>query len=730
VEKVGWPIADVVALISREIFGAIAVRDLVIVEGKRALASYFLAFVWGILILLSLIGWGGVLNRLLFPKEETSWGQRAAWGMAFSVVVGGVLNFLSCISRTTILVYLGLGMVAWLIGSIARRGSLPKSVSQPMPDVRKPKILLAVGVFAVISLALIRYAASVSVVRCDWVAVGLPVTRFFVTDDFQSYAVFPEKMVQMGSMGRDPFNERRLESSLGGQSFLHTFVLSMLSVQNLHIIDPGLGLIVIIGLLWGIFKERGISPVWSLSILVLFLLMDPPPNNITSLYTGSALFLSLYCTLAWKAFPTSRFVSRILIIALLAAAICSLKSNFIPACGVLLACSFLCYVIGQNFGRGAIAELVGVAILIVAFMFPWMISMYQSSGTLLYPLLGKGYHQSVYGNALSAYSGLTVFQSARLILHSLKGAPFLALVSLGATYLASRKRRIGGREPVLSLLLGATLGLVVITVATQGAASYRYSFAFVLVAILVLMIETSSSRREGAGQNTWEASAPFFAAGVAFFLVGSAWANAWIIYGDSFPGIKLGLAGVPLIPVQQYAEYQRLQQSIPAGKVVLARLEKPILLDFKRNTVYVLDWAVASPPPGMPLFQGSEALARYLASQSIRYVAYSYSNPETSFGPRFSDAVMSGWGPWVVTDLRNTYDFQDNLAELGRTRRRIYDDGKNFVLDLLQPSSLSGAQGSGNKAKGKWDGVPPVEEMSLASVAKEFGGRSVFSWQW
>jgi len=29
-----------------------------------------------------------------------------------------------------------------------------------------------------------------------------------------------------------------------------------------------------------------------------------------------------------------------------------------------------------------------------------------------------------------------------------------------------------------------------------------------------------------------------------------------------------------------------------------------------------------------------------------------------------------------------TFDFQDNLDTLGRTRRRIYDDGDIFVLDL------------------------------------------------
>src|ERR1700694_3085791 len=112
--------------------------------------SYFLAFGWGILILLSLIGWGGVINWLLFPKEETDWGQRAAWGLALSVIVGGVLNLLSSISRATVLVYLGAGMAAWLIDSLVRRhGRLPGAF-QRMSNLRSSKALLVVGAVVVL----------------------------------------------------------------------------------------------------------------------------------------------------------------------------------------------------------------------------------------------------------------------------------------------------------------------------------------------------------------------------------------------------------------------------------------------------------------------------------------------------------------------------------------------------------------------------------------------------
>ena len=88
----------------------------------------------------------------------------------------------------------------------------------------------------------------------------------------------------------------------------------------------------------------------------------------------------------------------------------------------------------------------------------------------------------------------------------------------------------------------------------------------------------------------------------------------------------------------------------------------------------------------MPLFKGSEPLANYLVAQSIRYVAFSYGKEpyvQLARGVPFDF-------PWFRATYLQTIDFEDNLAELGRTRIRLFDDGKNFVLDLLQPHAAGG----------------------------------------
>ena len=635
------------------------------------MAAYFLAFIWGISLLIPLVGWGTVLNRILFPRQLTDWGQRAAWGLAFSVAVGGVLNLLSCISRTTVLAYLGFGAGCWLVALLRGR---PHSYAERRPSQAGGwRIYLICGA-ALLILMLVFYGGTVSVAKYDMPSSAWGAVRFNQSDDFQAYFNFPLKMLQVGSMGPDPFSSRRLESSLGGQAFLDTFVLSVLSVENLHLVNPGLGLLLIMGLLWGYFREQDASPGWSFAILLMLVWIDPPTINVASLYTGTAMFVSLFRTLSWKALPESSLAARTILIALSAAAICALKSNFIPACGIMLACSFLCYIAAHKLKRRAVGETAVTAILTLAFTLPWMISLYRSSGTALYPLLGRGFHQSAYKDSLCAYCWLTTSTVAQLLRKHLTDVPFVAFGVSALFYLKLLWRGSKGREAVLSLLSGAAVGHVIITIAT-GESFARYSFPFLLAGILVLVSELASTAHPAdIGKLP---AARLVAAGVVMFLVGASWDSSRILYSECLSSIQRGLSHVPLSSQREIASYQALQQSIPPGETILAKLDKPFLLDFKRNPVFLIDWAASSPPPGLPFSKGSEALAQYLRGLSIRYVTYSYGDEGTRRG-------LPTYFPWMKIQLLYSYDFEDNVDGLGKTRKHLYDDGQSFVLDLLQ----------------------------------------------
>jgi hypothetical protein len=638
--------------------------------------SYFFSFLWGIVILFSLIGWGSAVNRVLFPKCRIDWGQKAAWGTAFSIFFGGLLNVTWTISRITILGYLGAGLFLYWLFDIFKTKPLSISLlSNRIRDYRSDKIA-AVGIIVVFFIVLLQYSS--------WVSTQ----TFNHHDDFHAYLVFPQKMLQTGSTGPDPFSERKITSSLGGQSFLQTFVLSMLSNKNINIVDCGLGMIIAVGLLLGYFKDKGTSKRAAVFILVFFLLTPPDKVNVTACVMPLALFVSLFRTLDWEELRTGRFMANACIIALLAAGICALKSNFIPACGIFFVLSYFFYIINLKIRKTAIYEFLIATSLVGVFLLPWMISMYQSSGTLLYPLLGRGYHVSVYGTFSPPWAGLETLIAIRLLLYYLGDPYIVSLVLAGFSSFRLRTAEPAGRRASLSLSAGALLGAVIVSISTSCYDPPRFFSQFVFAAIIISMIIALSPKRvknESRFINYSSAFMTIFAAGV---IIGSNWNSLrWYSpqaqYLKWIQNIEAGLKKSPLVSDEELLRYKKMQQSIPQDETVLTRLAKPFLLDFRRNKIFIADWpGGASPPPGMPLFKGAEALADYLNSKSIRYVAYSYANEADFQWSQFGGRLRYPC-PWIRTQAIHTFDFQNNLKQLGDSRKRIYDDGDIFVLDML-----------------------------------------------
>jgi len=649
-------------------------------------ASYLLACCWGIVILLCWIGWGGALNRLLFPTENVDWAQRGAWGLAFSAVFGGILNLAHGIRPFIILTFIALGVCWWAAGT-ATRGLEPwKEIFRRALVVARTRRLAFGGSLVLFGLFLARYLASVSG------AGETIVNHFSVADDYVAYLAFPAKMLQTGSLGADPFSGRRMMSALGGQSFLDTLVVSALPLQRLHVIDAGLGLLLILGLVWGLCREKRVPWGWCLAILSFVLFVEQPTINITSTCTGVALFLSLSRTLAWPSLSEARFFARAFIVALTAAALCSLKSSFLGTCAVVLACSYICLWAGQRFKREAVLEAAAVVILTAAFLLPWMISSYQSSGTLLYPLLGKGYQQAVYGNAIPPWGGFSLREKAGWLPHVVESPRFFSLVVLTALYWAARRKEIKGREAALSIAMGAIFGRIAMTFSTGFFWSSRMSFPFEMAAILVLITEVASdpsesgarSGAESGPREGWRVLGPVVAGCAIFFLLGAGWRGSLGMYADCARSVRAGIAGASFVPPADITEYRALEATVPKGEVILERLNEPFLLDFRRNRIFLMDNAGASPPPGLPYYQGSERLASYLASVGVRYIALSrFALPG---GLHNNPALWAVASPWVSDDWRRMNDFEQNVKELARTKKVLYDDGNIFALDLQTSS--------------------------------------------
>ena len=639
--------------------------------------SYFLSFAWGIWILISFIGWGTAINRLLFPQHRVDWGQRATWGIAGSVILGGLLNVTWTISQAAILIYICSGALYGLIDAWRNKASLANKLNQLIKACQSSKFF-AIGTFIAFLLAFSQYAGCVYSYT------------FNHHDDNAAYLVFPQKMLQIGSLGADPFSERRLTSALGGQSFLQTLSFSVLDERSGYLIDPGCALLVTLGLIIAYCQRKKISKPATLAIAIGLLSFNPVRVNTSGVLIPVCLFFSLFNVLEGEFLKATKIPKNAAIVGLLAAAICALKSTLIPTCILFLTFSYFFYIIGSKTKHKAIYEFLLVAILLSLFVLPWSISLYQSSGTLLYPILGKGFHGSVYGGSVQLPNSVIDPQFAiKLKVYVILAIIYiLAVLGIRFWIIGTSKKQIA-REAAVSIFISGVIATVIIAFTTGNAATYRYSFSHLLVKFAVFILIIVENIVHNKLSIKFKKIASLGAVVLYVLLVfKSHQANEFRSYKETINNLAGGVNNVPLVTLEQRENYPKMLDSVPEKSIVLTRLDNPFLMNFKKHTIWIADWpGGASLPPGMPSFKGEETLADYLVSHSIRYVAYSYANEANFTRQVFDPTLIPSGYTWLKNQALNAFEFQESLQKLGKTRKRIYDDGQNFVIDLLKYKS-------------------------------------------
>jgi hypothetical protein len=401
------------------------------------------------------------------------------------------------------------------------------------------------------------------------------------------------------------------------------------------------------------------------------------------------LFFSLFRVFEWDKLKATNIQSNAAIVGLLAAAICALKSTFIPACIIFFTSSYLFYIFGSEIKHKAIYELCLASILLAVFILPWSISMYQSSGTLLYPIFGKGFHGYVYGGSVKLpNSEIPPNLAIKLKLYAILTIIYIPTVLAIRFWIIGLRKKPIVREATLSIGLSAVMGAAIVVFSTGGGDAYRYSYPLLVVVFVIFIsvfLENIEQNNLNLKLKTITVSGGVF---VSLLLA--------IASHDETPGqsktyldnLGWGLRNVPLVTLDEREKYSKMLDSIPEGEIVLTRLDKPFLMNFKKHKVWIADLpGGASLPPGLPSFKGEEAVADYLVSQSIRYVAYSYANEANHSRKDFEDRLSPEWPFWLQNQTLNTFEFQESLQKIGESRKRIYDDGENFVIDLLKYKS-------------------------------------------
>jgi hypothetical protein len=81
----------------------------------------------------------------------------------------------------------------------------------------------------------------------------------------------------------------------------------------------------------------------------------------------------------------------------------------------------------------------------------------------------------------------------------------------------------------------------------------------------------------------------------------------------------------------------------------------------------------ASPPPGLPLFEGGREFKDYLLSQKIEYVIFQYRglfDKESNSG-----RLDENYNSWLRVEAENAFAFHDRMAEILASSQIVFDNG-------------------------------------------------------
>jgi hypothetical protein len=244
----------------------------------------------------------------------------------------------------------------------------------------------------------------------------------------------------------------------------------------------------------------------------------------------------------------------------------------------------------------------------------------------------------------------------------------------------------------VSVFLGSTAALILIGLVFGNSEFIRYGYPY-----LLLVLVTSFSFLLGAGEH--QAPVDLMLGG------GTLWTGrvllVLVLVGGLYQIPRLPttarvvldtISGNTWNPDTELSNYLRLQAKISAGQRFLAFLPHAHLLDFGRNPINVMDSNCAiSPPPGIPLGRGSEAVASYLRAEGIRWIAASERSWTPAGETRDPEAIrtwsesFAGKSQWDRSVVFSHYRVAACIKELSSSYRTSRCEGNLIAINLDRP---------------------------------------------
>lgn len=598
-----------------------------------------------VLLVVGLAGYGAILLDAITEKRRSGFGLCAAVGLALALALCGLLELGRLASPAFFIAFLAAGAAIWIWRS---RRTATRTGAQPALRNANWALLLplAAGLVLIVNSA-------------DW--------RFTNPDDLQGYLVYIERILQTGGTGSDPFSYRRFEAGLGGGDYLYALGGAFSGPASWRVLDVGGGLVLLAATMAADLKRQSASVLAAALAMLVYAAAFTPSVNMTPEVMGMALVYAtaeLFRRLADGEHPWRRAG---LVALMVFAATCLKTTLLVPAAGFAAALYAALFI--RQPRRQVVAEALAAVLLTLLLMLPWMAVSERTAGTPLFPLFGAGRLSPLEAAGHPSPADF-VKAAGRLALLF----PLPLWVALGAV-----------RRKDWFLAVALPLGIVLLVLAQTKftVAGYRYGYsgaASLFLFSLVRWLDGHPSRRE------WIAAAAF----APLLLIDLA------LYPILTPGYKADTFSGGVLAraftthggkAESDQEYRRVQDVIPAGAAILARIDRPYRLDFRRNRIFVLDWpGLTGPETPLPGADDVQGWSRYLGRAGVGYVMYSYKDQAGMPDAFLKGLIRQSDSAFLRRQLSQTLRVQRMLDAMRRSEPVIYDDGSVAVVRLRAKS--------------------------------------------
>ncbi len=524
------------------------------------------------------------------------------------------------------------------------------------------------------SAAELVQGGTIAVVALFLAITLLPGGAFNPGDDLQLYFYRAVRMLQAGTLGRDPFDPIGLDS-LGVQSFLQAFTLLGFPLAFLNAFDAVLGMVLALALVAAISRMLNLSATAGLAALAALVCVNPQQVNISAVYSTTAFSLALVPA-TWQLLEDGAAQGRMpwrraVPAGLLLAALAGLKltnASLLVCAGAFL---FLLVTMERDL-RAALRATVPAGVWTTVFLLPW-IALYADHYAAAIMAAGTAESFSVEHGVSVLLDNVPLHWGGTVLAYDIVAAVVVAAALAGVV--RGTKQSI----PLVALCGVAGTTYVISTIPFDIAHAVRYSAPVLLAGLAVAVLLAAHLRAVVVALCIPFAIALLFADTIRDRALKA------LDYRTTLaePGDMREFAAYTAWSLGDgtQAWVRKAQAQTKAGERILALIACPHHLLFARNPVFVAsEFGLTMPWLGVPLRADAAELRRFLRDRGIRYVIWQI-GAGVKTDERLRLQLEGGYGEERRLAVY-LLSFRESLAELTHSSHVVHRDDGLIVIDL------------------------------------------------